>query len=207
MILYRHPFSGCSRRVLLAIHELGIADRIELRLVDLPKGEQRAPSHLAINPNGKVPVLDDDGYVLWESHAIMQYLADGTPKQTLYPTAPRVRADINRWMFWHGFHFSGGISTLNRERVVKRLIGAGAPDPAEVARGESIVRQFGAVLDNALSGRDWLVGNSLSLADLAVAADLAATDPAQLPVLDFKNLQAWFARIRDRESWKYATTV
>ena len=207
MILYRNPFSGCSRRVLLAIHELGITDRVELRLVDLQKGEQRSATHLALNPNGKVPVLDDGGYVLWESHAIMQYLADSTPKQTLYPTAPRVRADINRWMFWHGFHFSGGISTLNRERFVKRFTGAGAPDPVEVARGESIVRQFGAVLDNALAGRDWLVGNDVSLADLAIAADLAATDSAQLPVLDLENLQAWFTRVRDRESWKFATTV
>lgn len=205
MRLYRHPLSSASRRAVLTVHELGIAERVELMTVDLAKGAQKSPDYLRLNPNGRVPTLEDEGFVLWESHAIMQYLADGVPGQTLLPTDRRGRADVTRWMFWNAHHFSGAVAILNRERMVKKLIGAGEPDPAEVARGEELVRQFGAVLDAHLSGRTWIHGDRLSLADLAIAADLATTKPAGLPVTHLAHLQAWFGRVSSRDSWLAAS--
>lgn len=205
MRLYRHPLSSCSRRAVMTVLELGIADRVELVTVDLTKGAQRAPEYLALNPNGRVPVLDDAGFVLWESHAIMQYLADGTPGQTLFPSDRRPRADVARWMFWHAHHFSTGIGILNRERMVKRLLGLGDPDPSEVARGEALVRQYGAILDAHLAGKSWIVGDALTLADLSIAAELSSMERAQLPLGDCRNVQAWFARITARDAWKLAS--
>lgn len=204
MRIYRHPLSSCSRRVLLTLHELGIADTVEHVIVDLPKGAHKAPDYLALNPNGKVPTLVDGELVLWESHAIMQYLADGHSGHTLYPTDRAARADVNRWMFWHAMHFAPAISILNRERMVKKLTGQGEPDAVEVARGEALVKQFGAVLDKHLAGRSWMTGGSLSLADLAIAADLATMERAQLPLGDHTNTLRWFASVRDRGSWKLA---
>src|SRR5579862_1624600 len=104
MRLYHHPLSSNARRAVMAALHLGT--EVELVHVDLGKGEQRKPDYLKRNPNGKVPVLDDDGFLLWESCAIMQYLADRTPGQTLYPTELRARADVNRWLFWSAHHFS-----------------------------------------------------------------------------------------------------
>ncbi len=204
MNLYHHPFSACSRRAVLTVLELGLASRVELVTIDLPKGAQRAPSYLKLNPNGRVPVLEHDGFVLWESNAIMQYLADVTPGQKLLPLDPRGRADVTRWMFWTANHFSIGVSTLNREHMVKKVIGLGDADPKEVARGEALVRQFGAVLDAHLAGREWVVGSSLTLADLSIAADLISMERAKLPLGDFANLQAWFARVKARDSWRAA---
>jgi glutathione S-transferase len=97
MRLYYHPVSSNSRRVLLTA--LLLDAKMDLLIVDLLKGEHRSDAYLRINPNGKVPLLDDDGFHLWESHAIMQYLADKTGEQPLYPKDIQSRGDINRWLF------------------------------------------------------------------------------------------------------------
>jgi glutathione S-transferase len=94
MRLFHSPLSSNARRVLITLHHLGLA--VEMINVDLlDQGDRRRLAEL--NPNGKVPVLQDGDFVLWESCAIMQYLADLTPHQTLYPQDPRARADVNRW--------------------------------------------------------------------------------------------------------------
>jgi len=149
-----------------------------------------------------VPVLEDDGFLLWESHAIMQYLADKMPRQTIYPSETRARADVNRWLFWCGQHLTPAIAILNWEHVIKGMLGVGAPDPAEVARGEGLVREFAGVLDAHLAGREWISGDGLSLADIAIAAPFAATVPAKLPVTDLENVQRWFAAMQTLEVWK-----
>ncbi|MGH7105312.1 MAG: glutathione S-transferase family protein [Steroidobacteraceae bacterium] len=200
MRLYHHPYSFNARRAVMTALHLGAP--VELVFVDLQKGEQRQPQFLKLNPNHRVPVLEDDGFVLWESHAIMQYLADKTPRQTLYPTDTRSRADVNRWLFWSGQHFSPAIGILNWEHVIKGILGLGAADPAEVRRGEQLVREFAGVLDAHLGGRDWICGEALSLADIAVATPLAATVPARLPVTDLPNLQRWLARMQTLDVWK-----
>ena len=79
----------------------------------------------------------------------MQYLADKTPRQTLYPTEARARADVNRWLFWCAQHFHPAIGILNWENWIKGMTGQGGPDPAEVRRGEQLVIEFGACLMRA----------------------------------------------------------
>ena len=99
-------------------------------------------------------MLDDDGFVLWESHAIMQYLADRTPGQTRVPRGDiRARADVNRWLFWSAHHFTPAVSVLGWENMVKRMVGAGDPDPAAVKRGEGLVTDCAAILDAHLAGK------------------------------------------------------
>lgn len=200
MRLYHHPYSFNARRaVLTALH---LEAPVELVFVDLQKGEQRQPQFLQLNPNHRVPVLEDDGFVLWESYAIMQYLADKIPGQTLYPTETRARADVNRWLFWCSQHFSPAVGVLNWEHVIKGMLGLGAADPAEVRRGEQLMREYGGVLDAHLSGRDWICGDALSLADIAIAVPLAATVPAKLPVGDLSNVQRWLATMQSLDAWK-----
>lgn len=200
MRLYHHPYSFNARRaVMTALH---LNSPVELVFVDLHKGEQRQPQFLQLNPNHRVPVLEDDGFVLWESHAIMQYLADKTPRQTVYPAETRARADVNRWLFWCGQHFSPAVGILNWEHVIKGMLGLGAADASEVRRGEQLVREFAAVLDAHLAARDWISGDGLSLADIAIATPLAASVPAKLPLTGLGNLQRWFARVQTLEVWK-----
>lgn len=200
MKLYYHPASGPARRVRLTAAVLGID--LDLRLVDLFSGAQRKPDYLAINPNGKVPTLDDNGFVLWESCAIMQYLASTTPSPDLFPRDPKVRADVARWQCWDLEHWTRATQTLAFERLGKKLIRMGEPDPAAIEKGTQDFHRFAAVLDGHLAGRDYLVGRHLTLADLSVAVGLTYAAPANIPVGGYQNIQRWFASIEKLDAWK-----
>ena len=200
MRLYYHPFSSNACRAVITAFELNTP--VELVLVDLVKREQRQPPFLARNPAGRVPVLEDGSFVLPESQAIMIYLAEKSAGQTLYPSDLQARTQVNRWMFWCAAHFQPAISVLNWERVVKRLAGLGAPDAAEIMRGERLVQETAALLDSHLASREWVAGPAMTLADISLATPLMTIATANLPVAQFKHLLSWFARIQARESWQ-----
>jgi glutathione S-transferase len=200
MKLYYHPMSGNSRRVLLVATHLDVP--MERIVVDLTKAEQRDAAHLARNPNGRVPVLEDDGFLLWESRAIMQYLADKTPGQALLPTDIRDRADVIRWLYWCAVHMAPANTVLVFENFVKGVTGRGAADPAEVARGEALVAQYASVLDAHLAGKTWVAQDRLTLADFSIASSFALAGPARLPIASYANLGAWLGRVQELDAWK-----
>jgi len=95
-------------------------------------GELNPPEFLAINPNGMVPVLEDGSLHLWESNAIMQYLAAIGPASDLYPSDHRIRADIHRWQNWEQAHFNRAVGTFVYENVLKALFKIGVPDQSRL---------------------------------------------------------------------------
>jgi glutathione S-transferase len=199
MKLHHHPMSSSARRAVLTAVHLGVP--FDSVVVDLTNDEARKKL-LVLNPNGKVPVLEDGDLVLWESHAIMQYLADKTPGQTVYPTDLKARADVNRWLFWGSAHFYPAAGILNWENLIKPMIGAGATDPAEVARGERLFGITARVLDEHLANREWISGPRLTLADLAIAPVFITHERAKMPLAQYKNIVGWFDRVRALECWK-----
>lgn len=199
MRLYNFSMSTNGLRVRLAAAHLGLAlEQVDISLV---KADDRRRL-LEINPNNKVPVLEDDGFLLWESCAIMQYLADKVPGQTLYPDAPQARADVNRWMFWAVQHFAPAIAVMAWENCFKQFAGRGDTDPVELARGTRDFERFAAVLDAHLAGREWVAGKNVTLADYALAASLSVIDKARLPVSPYANLLRWFAGVQALGAWK-----
>src|SRR6266702_6501569 len=126
MILHTVPASPNSRKVKAVILHLGL--EVEIRHHDLFKGELRSTDYLAINPNAKAPTLVDGDFRLWESTAIMQYLADKASDNTLFPRNPRIRADITRWQCWEGLYFNAALGTLAFETVAKARLHLGQPD-------------------------------------------------------------------------------
>jgi glutathione S-transferase len=199
MHLYYSPISSNSRRVLMAADHLGI----ELDLVDIdllsPEDRRRLQE---VNPNGKVPVLVDDGFMLTESCAIMQYLADSKPGQTLYPADALARADVNRWMFWACQHFSQPIGQIAWENVWKKMVNGEGADPTLLAHGAHNLARAATVLDHHAAGRTWLVGERVTLADYAVAAPLIVSERARLPLDDYPHLLAWYARVQALPAWR-----
>ena len=204
MRLYYHPASSSSRRVMLAAIHMGTP--LELTEVNLMSQEDRRRL-VALNPNSKVPVLQDGEFTLWESCAIMQYLADRTHGQTLYPESILMRADINRWMLWAAQHFAPPLGVIVYEHIWKGLIGNGGPDPAEIDRASRLVAQFAGVLEQHLAGRDWIVGDQLTLADFAIAPALTYIEQAKLPVTQYPKLMAWLERVSQLDAWKQTVPV
>jgi len=199
MRLFNHPLSSNGRRVALAARLFDLP--LEVVHVDLlDHGARRRLAE--INPNGMVPVLQDGDFLLWESCAIMQYLADLAPGQALYPHDARARADVNRWMFWACQHFSPAIGVMTFENIWKGMDGMGAADPRELERGERQVVQFATVLDNHLRERTWVAGQSLSLADVAIAPALMYIGPGRLPVQQLTHLMRWFGQMEALDAWK-----
>ena len=160
MKLYYHPNSLNCVNVLATANQLGM--QLDLQLVDLLKGAQKDPAYLALNPNGRVPTLADGDFILWESNAIMQYLAGKKPGNSLWPVDDRARADVSRWQFWQAFHWTRATGTLVWENMVKRFLNAGAPDPAflpeEAAQqgdalfGTDVARHLEAVIEAGGAG-------------------------------------------------------
>lgn len=201
MKLYSHPFSQHARKVRVVALELGV----ELELVDiaLDKGAARSPEFLARNPNGKVPVLEHDGWYLWESNAIISYLADLAPGGTkLYPEDRRLRADVNRWLHWEAAHFAPAALAITWERFVKPTFANGKPDPALLAKGEADLARFATVLNGHLEGGTYVANRQYSLADVALAAQLMYRQSAGIDLAPYRHVQAWLDRVESRDAWK-----
>jgi glutathione S-transferase len=203
MKLYHNPLSPNVRRVRLTAAVLGL--ELEEKKLDFAKGEHKNPEYLALNPNGAVPTLVDGDFVLTESRAIMQYLAAKKPESGLLPRDEAGRADVTRWQFWDAAHFSPQLGTLGFEKVIKPMMGLGDPDNAKVQEALGNFRRFAAVLDKRLAGKQFIVGNALTIADLTIASSLMYSKQAEAPVAEFPNVQAWFSRICELDGWKKAS--
>lgn len=200
MRLYHNPFSSSARRAVLVVKQLSAP--VELVLIKNLRDPVEREQLVKLNPNVKIPVLEHGDFVLWESNAIMQYIADHVPGQTLYPSGLRERADVNRWLFWSAQHWSPALGVLTWENWMRGLFGGGERDAAAVARAERELAQFAGVLDAHLKGRSWVSGPALTLADFAIAVSLMRKQEAQLPLGDYQHVLGWFERVQALPAWQ-----
>src|SRR3984893_17971999 len=190
MKLHIAPPSPRAIKVVALKNNLGLD--CQIRVLNFSIGDHMTPEFAALNPNKLMPVLEDDGFVLWESNAILQYLAAKKPAAGLWPSDPRRQADVSRWQNWAASHWAPACGTLAFERLVKKLLGQGDADPAAVAQGEQEFRRVGEVLNASLKGRKWLTGNDLTLADFSVAPWMALAQIAQYPVAGLTEIARWY---------------
>lgn len=181
-------------RVLWMAGELGLAYEHKDWLPRSP--ETRTPEFLALNPNGRVPVIDDDGFILCESMAINFYLAK-KHKSPLYPADPKHEALAMQWSLWETDRLDRQI--VNYLRHSKELSAAERkPEVAEAAWKE-IVESFG-VLETALAKSAWLAGPQFSVGDLNVAAALYRA--LSMDLGKWPHVQAWLQRCWERPAAK-----
>jgi glutathione S-transferase len=206
--LYTTPLSANGRKVLAVSHYLGLQP--EVKLVNVYKGEGRTPEYLSINPWGKIPTLVDGELTLWESNAILLYLSEAHGGYRLWSQEPKQRADISRWLFWESAHWQPafyvipGLATLVGQRL--GLPQAATSAPVTVDWGDERFQSLAKFLDAHLSGRAFLVGDALSLADFSVAGMMTYARPAGFPFDAFAHLGAWYARMESLPAWS-ATAV
>ncbi len=196
MKLYQHPFSSAAFKVRAVIHELALP--VELVTIDLMKGEHKTPEFLARNPNGKVPTLEDDGFILWESNAILCYLAAKKPESGLLPADARGMAQVQQWLQWQASTFAVSTGEVMSETIYAKLFGR-AKDEAKYAAGMEKVRRDLAVLEKTLASKEFLCGK-LTLADFSLVSALHLRAPMGVDLEAFPNVKAWVARMESRES-------
>lgn len=199
MKLYYFPPSSNVRKVQAIALQLNLS--LELVLVNLPEGEQHQPEFLAMNPTGRIPVLQDGDFVLWESNAIMQYLASQVPT-SLWPEDAKLRADISRWQCWQLAHWSQGCQPINFERVVKPALQLGEPDAQVIDQALLTFHREAELLNHHLSQHDYLVNEQLTLADFSVASELTYAVVAELPLERYPAIQAWLVRLNALPAWQ-----
>ena len=173
---------------------------LEFIPVALEKGEHRTPEFRAMNPNAKVPVLVDDELVLWESNAIMCHLAEKAGSE-LWPRDER-RIEAMRWLMWDATEFAPVAATFYFEHIIKpRFLGREA-DPAEIARVTPDFERYAGVLEGHLKGRRYLLGDTLSVADFAVAITLPYAGKTGMPLQAFPEIRRWHAQLNELPAWR-----
>ena len=183
------------KKIAWAVIEMGLAHR----RIDMGGSFGFTPEYLAMNPNRMIPTIEDDGFVLWESNAIMRYLAEAHAPQ-FRSDDPAERALGDKWMDWQ-FHFADA----QREAFLGCVRqGKDSSDPAVAGSAEASCAMM-ALLDAELAARPWLSGQCFGIADIpmGVYAHTFYTLPISRP--DLPHLAEWYARLRHRPG--YTETV
>lgn len=185
MKLYFHPISGHSHRARLFLSLIGVEH--ELINVDLPTGAQKKPDFLKLNPFGQVPVLDDDGVIVSDSNAILVYVAKKLGKTDWLPDDPRGAAAVQRWLSVAAGELHRGPARA-RLKVLFKL-----PDDAVelIKNAHSVLK----LIDDALNGREWLVGSRPTVADVALYSYIFSAPEGNVDLSTYTNINAWMRRI------------
>jgi glutathione S-transferase len=184
-----------SARSLWALEELGVS----YEHLPMPTTEAKSPAHLKLNPNGHVPVLEDDGVVVWESMAINLYLADKYGKNSLWPSDAAGRAGAYKWSIWAMTEVEPQLLTILRNRVMN------PPDQRDEKAAQAAVDALKApmnALEESLKGKEYLLGKNFTIADLNVAAVMSWIPMMKLDLSSTPNAAAWLQKCLGRDANK-----
>ena len=186
------------QKVMWTVGELGVPhQRID---AGGPFGGLDTPEFAKLNPNRLVPVIEDDGFVLWESHAIVRYLAAEYGMGKLAPADRKQRALTDQWMEWAN-------STIYPDVILTCFLGL-IRTPAkdrDVAAIKAAARRVGenlAILDSQLGGRSYILGDQLTVADIANGALMYRYFNLDIPRPQLPNLEAWYQRLTQRKPYQ-----
>ncbi|MBI1207776.1 MAG: glutathione S-transferase family protein [Azospirillum sp.] len=198
-MLYHHPLSPASRRVRIALAEKGLDCAFTVE-----KPWERREEFLALDPAGDVPVLVEDDAVVVVGNAILEYLEECHPDPPLLPGGPEQRAEIRRLATWFDGKFDREVTeNLVGEKVIKRLSRQGHPNGLAIRAGLANIHYHLDYVAFLSERRNWLGGDSFSLADIAAAAQLSVIDYIDLvPWDNHSDAKDWYARIKSRPSFR-----
>ena len=166
--------------------------------VDFFNGEARSPEFLEINEMGEVPVMIDGDLTLSQSGVIQDYVSSKSGK--LGGTSANERREILRWMFWDNHKMSSQAGVL---RFLMNFLPEEKRPPEVIAWLTGRLKAALKVLDDALAGRNWLVGDRITLADIACCGYLFYPEPFGFDRKDYPNIDAWLDRIAAQPGWKH----
>jgi glutathione S-transferase len=171
----------------MAAKELGL--ELNLKVLDLMKKEQMAPEFLKINPQHCIPTLDDNGFVIWESRAVLTYLVNKySPGHSLYPSCPQKRATIDRFLQWDVGAFYPAIGGV----IYPKFLFGKEPEPEKF----TALTEKMALLETMLGSNQYLTGDTLTLADLSIYAGLSMLEISTHDLSSTPNIAAWVLRMK-----------
>jgi glutathione S-transferase len=214
--LYVLPPSPRARKVIAPKNFLGLD--AEVHALDYFRADHLKPEFGELNPNRRMPVLVEDGWVLWESNAILFFLATKAPDSGVWPRASRDQADVLRWLSWESSHWDPAWDILITERLKKQVFitrdsgrrTAGptkeplSPDPERLAEGTRYVQELSEILDAHLASRSWLVSNKPTIADFALASWISTATPTGVSLDSFSAITRWYASVAALPGWQEA---
>lgn len=184
--LYELPPSGNCWKIRLLLSMLGLPHR---RIaIDKSKGENRTAEFLRMNPLGQVPVLVDGSYVLRDSQAILVYLASKYGGENWWPDDSAILGNITAWLSMAANEIANGPAALRSNRRFGK--------PLDVENAARIAHSVLEVIEAHLSAHRWLVGQSPTIADIAVFPYLALADEAAIDLAGYPNTGGWLMRIK-----------
>jgi glutathione S-transferase len=201
--LHHFPLDPFSRQARLALGE----KRLPFREV-IERYWERPESLNTLNPSGLTPVLvETRGAVqvtVCESRALLEHLEEQYPEPPLLGPDPAERAEARRLAQWFDRKFDYEVNgLLLHEKMEKRLLGLGSPDPMALRQGREALRTHLTYLDDLLHRRDWLAGDRISLADIAAAAHLSVIDyMGEIPWDQVRSVRTWYAKIKSRPCFR-----
>jgi glutathione S-transferase len=194
IIFYGAPMSSAARTHWM-LEEVGVP--YEYKRLSIRDGDTKKPEFLKVSPGGKIPVIQDGSVTLTESMAINFYLAEKYGKG-LMPTDPVERARVYEWTFWA----MSNVQPLFLEILLNTMIRPEAErDPQAVTRAREQIPQYLALLNDALKGKDYLVGNRFTVGDLNAASVLGLGAFVGVDLAAYANAQAWLTRVQSRPSF------
>jgi glutathione S-transferase len=199
--LYTFPPSTNSRKVRIALIEKGLEfERIN---VDLSKREQKNPEYLKIHPFGQIPALDDEGFIIYDSTIINEYLEDEYPYPSLMPTGSESRARARLLEDFRDTHFNLYFVHMIQEMRKPE----GERDAQRIDNAKAEITKCLDRIEKELQGKEYLAG-SFSLADVAFMSNIELLDRFNIPVDagKYTNTAAWIARLKARPSFAASAT-
>lgn len=187
MKLYHHPLSGHAHRARLFLSLTG--QTFDLQEVDLVGGEHKKPEFLKLNSFGQVPVLVDGETVVQDSNAILIYLATKLGSKEWLPTDPVGAAKVQRWLSVA----SGEVAYGPAAARLITVFGAGFNPDEVISRAHAILK----LMDQELSARDWLVGNRVTIADVAIYSYIARAPEGNVDLSAYPNVNSWLKRVEN----------
>jgi len=193
--IYGSDLSAPANKVRFAANALGL--KYEYIRVNLREGEHQKPEYLKIHPAGKIPAIDDGGFLLFESNAIIRYLAQKAAS-SLYPKDLQQRALVEQWLDFGSMHVGMALSKVVYNRVFAPMRGT-LIDENSIKEGLGFLDRFLPVVDKQLAKSKFLTGNTLTLADINLLALLDPAEAANVDISKYKNLTKWRDDLRAQD--------